>query len=74
MFIEIKPSEKLKKPIPPSNNASLKETRNFNIKAKEYLINEAKFESMKAWAEKHDAKFYVFTEKTLSQLIGRFLE
>ena len=72
MFIEIKPSEKLRKPIPPSENASLKENRRFNIKAKEYLINEAKYAAMNAWAEKSNAKFYVFTEKTLSSLIGRF--
>ena len=72
MFVEIKPSDKLRKPIPPSNNASLKETRSFNIKAKEYLINEAKYAAMNAWAEKNNAKFYVFTENTLKNLIGRF--
>jgi hypothetical protein len=72
MFIEIKPSSKLKKPIPPGENAPLKDQRRFNTQAKEYLINEAKFESMKARAEKNDAKFYVFTEETLSRLIGRF--
>jgi len=72
MFIEIKPSYKLKKPIPPSANAPLKEQRKFNNLAKEYLINEAKYAAMNAWAEKSNAKFYVFTEITLSKLIGRF--
>jgi len=72
MFVEIKPSEKLKKPIPPKENASLKEVRDFNIRAKEYLINEAKFESMKAWAERNGAKFCVFTEETLRTLLGKF--
>jgi hypothetical protein len=72
MFIEIKASEKLKKPIPPSTNASLKEQRRFNILAKEYLINEAKFAALNAWAEKNNSKFYVFTEKTLQSLVGRF--
>lgn len=72
MFIEIKPSGKLKKPIPPGANASLKEVRKFNNDAKEYLINEAKWAAMNAWAEKNTSKFYVFTEKTLEKLIGRF--
>jgi len=72
MFIEIKPSYKLKKPIPPNINASLKEKRKFNNLAKEYLINEAKYAAMNAWAEKSNAKFYVFTEDTLQKLIGRF--
>ena len=72
MFIEIKPSGKLKKPIPPNANAPLKEIRKFNDDAKEYLINEAKWAAMNAWAEKSNAKFYVFTEHTLEKLIGRF--
>lgn len=72
MFIEIKPSNKLKKPIPPPNNASLKDIQRFNLAAKEYLINEAKFASLNAWAEKNNMKFYVFTEETLKSLIGTF--
>ncbi|MCK9446212.1 hypothetical protein M0Q50_04905 [bacterium] len=69
-FIEIKPSGKLKKPIPPGANASLKEIKRFNLSAKEFLINEAKFASITAWAEKNNCKFYVFTEHTLSKLLG----
>jgi hypothetical protein len=72
MFIEIKPSNKLLKPVPPSQGASLKEQRRFNIDAKEYLINEAKWAAMNAYAKQNNVKFYVFTEKTLSSLIGRF--
>lgn len=74
MFIEIKPSEKLKKPIPPPPNSPLKAINRFNMLAKEYLINEAKFAALTAWAEKNNMKFYVFTEKTLGKLIGRFWE
>lgn len=72
MFVEIKPSGKLKKPIPPGANAPLKDQRRFNTLAKEYLINEAKFAALTAWAEKNNSKFYVFTEDTLQNLIGRF--
>jgi TnsA endonuclease N terminal len=71
MFIEIKPSEKLRKPIPLQENAPLRDQRRFNAKAKEYLINEAKFAALGAWAERNNAKFYVFTEKTLQNLIGK---
>jgi hypothetical protein len=73
LYIEIKPAEKLKKPIPLDATASLKEQRIFNIKAKEYLINEAKFASAKAFAEKNNANFFVFTENTLQNLAGKFL-
>jgi len=72
MFIEIKPSDKLRKPTPPTENSSLKEQRRFNIQAKEYLINEAKWCAMNAWAQKNNTKFYVFTEKILEKLLGRF--
>lgn len=72
MFIDIKPSIKLKKPMPPTFTSSLKEQRRFNLEAKEYLINEAKFAAIEAYAKKNNAKFFVFTEITLQKLIGRF--
>ena len=72
IFVEIKPSYKLKKPVPPLKDASLKTQRIFNNAAKEYLINEAKFAALKEWAEKNGAKFYVFTEHTLERILGRF--
>jgi len=71
-FIEIKPSGKLKRPIPPADGATLKQIRKFNTDAKEYLINEAKFAALNAWAEKNDMKFYIFTEITMQNLLGRF--
>jgi hypothetical protein len=72
IFVEIKPAKKLKKPLPPLQDAPLKEQKNFNAAAKEYLINEAKFAAMKEWAEKNGCKFYVFTEDVLSNITGRF--
>jgi hypothetical protein len=74
MFVEIKASSKLKKPIPPSDNAPLREIRRFNILAKEYLINEAKFKALEAWAERNGALFKVFTEETLRNVAARFWE
>jgi hypothetical protein len=71
-FVEIKPEKDLKRPVPPSINCSLKEQRRFNNMTKTYLINEAKFAAMKEWASKNNCKFYVFTEKTLSRLLGKF--
>lgn len=72
LFIEIKPEFKLKKPVPPLQDAPLKEIRKFNKAAKEFLINEAKYAAIKEWAERHNSKFYVFTEKTLEKILGRF--
>jgi hypothetical protein len=72
IFVEIKPKDKLKKPIPPDKNAPLKEQKQFVIKAKEYIVNEAKFAAIKAWAEKNNSLFYVFTEDTLKNILTRF--
>jgi len=72
IFVEIKPAHKLKKPVPPTKDAPLKVQRIFNTAAREYLINEAKFAALKAWAEKNGSKFYVFTEHTLKRILGRF--
>ena len=71
-FVEIKPSSELKKPIPPDKNAPLKVQRKFVNEAKRYLINEEKFKSLNAWAEKSGGKFYVFTEIQLSKMCARF--
>jgi hypothetical protein len=71
-FVEIKPKNKLVKPVPPPVNAKLKDIKRFNMQAKEYLINEAKFAALNEWAKKHDMSFYVFTEDTLSKIIGGF--
>ncbi len=71
-FIEIKPANKLKKPIPPAPNAKLKDIKRFNMLAKEYLINEGKFAALNSWAKKHNMKFFVFTEKTLAKILGGF--
>jgi len=72
VFVEIKPSYKLVKPVPPPPDAPLKIQRAFNKAAKEYIINEAKFKALSAWAEKNNSKFYVFTEKVLEKILGRF--
>ncbi len=67
-IIEIKPSSKLKKPIPPSENASLKEHKRFNNEAKDFILNESKWKAMNVLAQKINAKFYIFTEQTLTKL------
>ncbi len=72
IFVEIKPRYKLKKPIPPSHDAPLKEQRIFVKNAKEYLVNEAKFAALKEWSDRNGAKFYVFTEEILERICGRF--
>jgi len=67
-FVEVKPKHKLKKPSPPPPNSPLKEIKRFNIQAKEYIINEAKFAALDEWAKKHGAKFYIFTEDIMIKL------
>jgi hypothetical protein len=72
-FIELKPKEKLKKPTPPNLNAPLREHKKFNLAACEYLNNEAKFAAINAFAEKNNAKFFIFTMETLKNIAGKFL-
>lgn len=72
MFIEIKPESKLHKPVPPPKEAGPSAQKKFNAIAKEYIKNQAKFEAMNEYAKKNGAKFYVFTEKTLAGILGKF--
>lgn len=74
MFVEVKAAGKLKRPIPPTENSPLKDIRRFNQAAKEYLINEAKFAALTAWAEKNNSIFRVFTEETLKNIAAKFWE
>lgn len=67
-LIEVKPEHKLKKPIPPKQEATLKEQRRFNMLAKEYIINEQKFLAISAYAKKTGMKFYIFTENIMTKL------
>lgn len=71
-FIEIKPANKLIKPKLLNETTSIKEKRNFNITAREWLINEEKFKAATKFAKERNAKFYIFTDKTLPKLIGPF--
>ena len=62
-------------PIPPEKGAPLKEQKRFTMLAKEYIINEAKFAALDAWAKKNGAKFFIFTEDVMNDLgilRGRF--
>ncbi len=74
-FIEIKPKEKLIRPKPVSKDAPLKDQKKFNTRAREFILNESKFEAMKVWATRNGAKFYIFTEEQLRKfgiIGGRF--
>lgn len=64
-FVEVKPKHKLRKPKPVPSDALLREQKRFNRLAKEYLINESKFEAMNAWAIRNGSKFFIFTEDQL---------
>jgi hypothetical protein len=64
-FIEIKPKSKMTKPDPIGENAPLRLQKKYNREAKEFIINEAKFEAMGEYARRTGSKFYVFTEDHL---------
>lgn len=66
-LIEIKPKEKLTRPKPVSKDAPLKDQKRFNTRAREFLINESKFEAMNAWSIRNGIKFYIFTEDQLEK-------
>ena len=66
-FVEIKPKNKLLKPKPIPKDSPVKKIKTYNTALKEYLINEAKFAALNSWAAKHNTKFYIFTEDTLSK-------
>lgn len=66
-FIEIKPRHKLMKPKPVPPNSPLRDQKRFNRLAKEFLINEAKFEAMNNWSTRNGASFYIFTEDQLDK-------
>jgi len=67
-IVEVKPKSKLIKPTPVPPDSPLKDQKRFNRLAKEYMLNEAKFEAMKAWADRNGSKFYIFTEDQLKRL------
>lgn len=74
-FIEIKPGYSLIRPKPVPKDAPLRDQKKFNRRAREYLINESKFEAMKNWSQKSGTKFYIFTETQLRKfgiIEGRF--
>jgi hypothetical protein len=66
-FIEVKPKHKLSKPKPVPPEAPLRDQKRFNRLAKEFLINEAKFEAMTSWTTRNGASFYIFTEDQLDK-------
>ena|SRR5271157_2063163 len=72
MFVEIKPKSQYIKPIPPPPNAPQKLQKQFVLNAKQYLINEAKWQAMSEYAKKVGSSFYVFNEDTLQKIIGNF--
>jgi len=63
-LVEIKPSEQLKKPNPPTKN-SKKALNSYKFLAEQFVINRDKYIYAKKWAEERGWRFIVLTEKTL---------
>jgi len=60
-LIEIKPSKSVSKPV--VNNRKKKQTMIYEQKT--WIINQAKWEAAKKWADKKDYEFLILTEKEL---------
>lgn len=63
-LVEIKPSEQLKKPKPPTKN-SKKALKSYKFLAEQFVINRDKYKYAKEWAEGRGWRFIVLTEKSL---------
>ena len=63
-LVEIKPSEQIKKPKPPTKN-SQKALKSYKFLAEQYVINRDKYTYAKKWAEERGWRFIVLTEKSL---------
>ena len=61
-LIEIKPSKSVAKPVP---NKRKKEST-ILYEQKTWLVNQAKWEAAKKWAEEKDYEFLILTEKELN--------
>lgn len=63
-LIEIKPSDQITKPKPPTKN-SKKALKSYKFLAEQYVINRDKYKYAKQWAEERGWRFVVLTEKSL---------
>jgi len=63
-LVEIKPSEQIKKPKPPTKN-SKKALKSYKFLAEQFVKNKDKYLYAKRWAEERGWRFIVLTEKSL---------
>lgn len=68
VFVEIKPYAQTLKPQPISQNASLKEHRDYIRKANTYLVNMSKWSAALKYFKSKGCDFIIVTEKTLEKL------
>lgn len=67
-LIEVKPDKYTKPPTPPDRMTS-KQTANYVYAAKQYIINQAKFQAAKDFANQRGMKFGIITENFLFKSI-----
>ena len=68
IFIEIKPHEQSVAPVQPGPNAKIKEHKQYNRLAMQFLQNQQKWAAAKAYCEARGAEFEVWTEVRLKKL------
>ena len=70
-LIEVKPAKQVSKPKKPK-----KVTKRFITEAHTYIVNTAKWEAAKRYADNNNCKFQIWTENTLRglgiEIIGKF--
>ena len=72
VFIEIKPYAQTIKPEPLKPGAKLKEVNRYNREMKTFLTNQAKWRAANYEFKKRGCKFFIFTEKELSDKLHLF--
>lgn len=72
VFIEIKPYVQTIKPEPLKPGAKLKEVNRYNREMKTFLTNQAKWRAANYEFKKRGCKFFIFTEKELSDKLHLF--
>jgi hypothetical protein len=68
MLVEIKPYSQTIPPEPIPDTATLRAKKKFNLAAKTYLTNSAKWAAAREFAKRNGAYFTVWTEKTLNKI------
>ena len=72
-LVEVKPESSLVKPVMESGSQTIKRLKNYNYAVKTWIINRAKFQAAKKYAESLGKKFVIVTEKFLFEQESKYV-